>query len=298
MKLKLNASQLFYALLLLIITGSSCNKDISFGPANAPNTITISGTFSISGMGNDSLLVVYQCNNGSHQDTIAKQSLPAAILTYLDSNYAGYEFKKAYVIKNKYGAIEGYIVLIKYNDKPVALLFDPSGAFIKVLEQREKDDKNGPGWHDGGLFDDRGGHEKDTVAISSLPADILAYMAAHYPQDTLVKAYKHHDDKYVVLSINNGVFATVFDKNGVFIKRVQIITFTGNITVIAQASGLPAVSQTYLTDHFPAYVFNRGFVLKINNVTIGYVAIINANNTRYAVAFDATGKFLAAVTIW
>ena len=298
MQPKPKASQLFYALLLTIVVGSSCNKDISFAPAGGTTTIHISGTFSITGMGNDSLLVVYQCNDGSHRDSIAKQSLPADILTYLDSNYAGYIFQKAYVIKNRYGAVEGYITIINYNGKPVALLFDPAGNFVRVLEQREKEDENGPGYHDGGIFDDRGGHEKDTVALTSLPPDILAYMAAHYPQDTLVKAYKHHDDKYVVLSVNNGVFATVFDKNGVFIKRVQIITFTGNITVITKATDLLANSQAYLTAHFPAYVFNRGFVLKINNITIGYVAVINANNTRYAVAFDASGNFLMAVTIW
>ena len=298
MQPKLKASQLFYALISIVVFGASCNKDISFAPANGNTTIHISGTFSINGMGNDSLLVVYQCNNGSHRDTIAKQSLPAAILTYLDSNYAGYEFKKAYVIKNRYGAVEGYITVINYNGKPVAILFDPAGNFVRVLEQREKEDENGPGYHEGGVFGDRCGCEKDTIVFTSLPPDILAYMSTHYPNDTLVKAYKHHDDKFIVLSINNGVFATVFDKNGVFIKRVQIITFSGNITVITQVTGLLTTSQNYLTAHFPAYVFNRGFVLKINNVTIGYVAIINANNTRYAVAFDASGNFLASVTIW
>ena len=154
--------------------------------------------------------------------------MPASASDYLSSNYSGYTFGKAFSIVDNSGTITGYVIVIYYNDNPVALEFDASGTFVKVLEQREKDDLDGKGWHRGGRFEKRGGFGIDTLAISSLPSSISSYLSTNYPGDTLVKAFVNRDTSYLVLSRNNGLFATVFDAAGNFVKRVQLPSREGN----------------------------------------------------------------------
>ena len=78
------------------------------------------------------------------------------------------------------------------------------------------------GFHHGGHFDDRDGQKRDTIILSALPSSITAYMAANYPQDTLVRAFKNRDNSFIIISTNNGVFSTVFSTTGTFIKRAEL----------------------------------------------------------------------------
>jgi hypothetical protein len=200
------------------------------------------------------------------------------------------------VVKDTLGNVKAYIAIIRFNNKPVALEFKADGTFKKVLEQREKKDLNGNGWHLGGLFEDRNGKCKDTVALNDLPQSIRAYMTSNYPGDTLLKAFKIKDGAYLIVSKNNGAFATLFNKNGGFEKRVVLPAKDGELVNIAQ-SALPAEILNFLSATFPNYVFNKADVAKSNGTVLGYLVLINANNTRYAIAFDATGKFLVKKVI-
>jgi hypothetical protein len=239
-----------------------------------------------------------RCDPGSTRTQITAADLPSTITSYLTTNYSGYTFNKAFVIKNSAGVTTNYVAVIFYHDKPVGILFDSNGNFVKVLEQRERGDLNGPGWHEGGRFCDRNGHQRDTVALSALPSGILSYMSANYPQDTLLKAFKNnHDSSYVLLSKNNGLFATVFDINGNFLRRINLPAPEGNCVSIEQ-SALPANVLSYLNTTYPNYAFERAFAAYRSNVLQGYIVVINANNTRYAVKFDASGNFVAVRTIW
>lgn len=172
----------------------------------------------------------------------------------------------------------------------------PPGAFVKVLEQREGHDLNGYGWHHGGAFDDRDGMRRDTVALSSLPSAITAYFGSNYAQDTLVRAYKNRDSSIVVLSTNNGAFATVFDANGAFIKRVELPAHVGHPNSV-ELSALPSATQTYLAATYPNYVFKHAFEIMQDGTLQGYAVFIDANATKYAIAFDASGNFIKAVTV-
>jgi len=63
------------------------------------------------------------------------------------------------------------------------------------------------------------------------------------------------------------------------------------------ASALPAVSTSYLITTFPNYVFKKAFEIKTNGVVKGYLVLIDANLTKYAIHFDASGAFVKASTI-
>ncbi|MBW4890646.1 PepSY-like domain-containing protein [Mucilaginibacter sp. HMF5004] len=261
-------------------------------------TTALNGTITTTPITTTGIFIIKCYKNGDKKDSVTFASLPTAIGTYLTANYAGYTFQKAFKISTAAGAIDSYAVVINFNGKPVGLKFDASGNFVLVFEQREGHDLNDDkGWHKGGCFGNRDGEHHDTLAVTALPATIKTYFATNYPTDTLLHAAVNFDATYVVISTNKGLFATAFTSGGTFITRVQLFPHPEKHTTIAQ-SALPATVSTYLTGTYPAYVFNKAFVEKSSTGTVqGYVVLITANNTRIAVAFDATGTFVKNVVL-
>jgi hypothetical protein len=86
----------------------------------------------------DSVYLVQSCGHGGRRDSVSQSALPAAINSYIEANYSGATFHKAFAVKNSSSTITGYVVVVYYNDKPVGLLFDSAGTFVRVLEQRRK----------------------------------------------------------------------------------------------------------------------------------------------------------------
>jgi hypothetical protein len=280
----------------------SCSKDLSSSSSASSATTTSSTSATIAvvvdSTSGDSVYILQPCANGYFRDSITSSALPAAITSFLDSTYSGFSYLKEFVIKDSAGTVGGYVVIISYNGKPVALLFNASGTLERVLEQREGGDLNGHGWHEGGRFGHRDGLHGDTVALSALPAAIATYFTDNYPQDTLLKAFKNYDSSYLVISTDSGfVYATLFKSDGTFIKRITIRAPEGNISGVDQ-SALPSNILSYLTAAYPDYVFEKAYSLTVNSTVEGYLVIIDANNTKYAVEFDGSGNFLSSRTIW
>lgn len=290
------------AITCLLFLAVACTKDSSFNKkdASAPGNITAEATIAVAttATGTDSVYVMQKCSDGQYREPVAQSALPGGINTYLDSNYAGYTFNKAFAIKDSSGTTVDYVVVIFYNDKPVALLFTNTGSFVKVLEQREHgDEDNSQGWHEGGRFDNRDGKHRDTIAISSLPTAIITYMTTNYPNDTLLKAAQWKDRDYIIISANNGLYATVFSNSGAFVSRKPLPQSHGKPQPVAQTA-LPATALTYLSATYPDYVFEKAFSVSTNGVVKGYVVLIDANLTKYVVAFDASGNFVGAIPVW
>lgn len=285
---------------------TSCNKDSSAtsGTDTASGTssssvITVAVTDTSGNKVTDSIYMIHNCGMEFHRDTVSASNLPAAVTTYLTTNYAGYTFVEAFsVVNNRTAAIKGYVAIIVFNNKPVGLLFDASGNFIGVLEQRERGDLTGIGWHVGGRFRDRDISLRDTVSLSALPAAITGYFSTNYAQDTLLKAFKDvRDGYYLVISSNNGLYANLFNASGNFVSRIQIpVTHHGRWQP-AEQSALPASITTYLTTTYPGYVFKKAFTYSVGGSIQEYVVVIDASGTRYAVLFDASGNFVKARTL-
>ncbi|MES2881915.1 MAG: hypothetical protein V4676_07200, partial [Bacteroidota bacterium] len=104
------------------------------------------------------------------------------------------------------------------------------------------------------------------------------------------------DSILVVLSKNNGVFATVFSAANTFVKREQLSSKRANHQAIELAQ-LPAIAANYLSQTYPNYVFEKAFSFTQNGAVQGYVVVIVANNIRYAIEFDVTGNFVRVKTI-
>lgn len=290
---------LFCYVAFSIVMLTSCSKEKSLNATGAtPASISAASAIAVgvNAADNDSIYVVGSCDRDNHLDSISASALPAAITNYLDSNYAGFTAQKAFVQKDSSGNVTGYVLIINFNGKPVGLKFDASGNFVKVLEQREGHDLEGKGWHEGGCFGDRDGEHKDTIALSSLPGSITSYLTTNYPGDTLVKAFRSFDSTYLIFSRDNGLFVTAFSSDGSFIGRVSIEPHQQHFASVAE-SDLPSAITTYLTTSYPGYVFEQAFSYSDDGSVQGYVVGINANNTKYAVLFDASGTFIKVIVI-
>ena len=291
---------------MLILLIAACNKELSGtgSSASSPVTSSTSATIAVAvdSASKDSVYFLQQCNSGYYRDSIAASALPDTVTSFLANNYAGYLFKTAFEIKDSAGTVGGYVVIISFNGKPVGLLFDATGNLQKVLEQREWGDINGDGWHHGGRFDDRDGKHRDTIPLSSLPSAVSSYMSSNYPSDTLIRAYRNRDSSQFIISKNDGLFATLFSSSGVFVKRVSLaphgLSFDQPVIEPVTQDSLPAVDLTYLTNTYPNYVFENALSVTVGNQLQGYNVIIDANNTKYAIWFDASGNVIATVTVW
>lgn len=288
--------------LLALVATSSCKKESSGTNADlaaeiqATATATQSVAVSTNAAG-DSVYITHTCEPRDHRDSIAATALPASVSAYLTTNYAGYTLVKAFKISDASGTLKGYVTIISFNGNPVGIAFDANGNFVKVLEQREgRDLREGRGYHEGGCFQHRDGKQRDTVAVSALPASITAYMAANFPADTVMRAAKTRDSGYVLISRNAGLFATVFSASGSFVGRVQLPAPKGAIAAV-DADALPAAITTYLTNTYPGYVFNKAFSITVNGALQSYCVAIEANSTRYGLLFDASGNFVAVKPI-
>lgn len=249
------------------------------------------------GITSDAIFAMRAYPPGGKKDSVTFTSLPAAIGTYLTTNYSGYTFKKAFKVSTAAGVLDGYVVVIMFNSKPVAIRFDAAGAFVAVLQQCEGHDLGGgPGWHPGGRFDDRDGKHRDTVAISALPAAVKTYLNTAYPTDTLLHAALNMDGSYSVISANKGLYITTVSATGTLINRVQVYPHPNNRTPVAETALLPAITS-YLTTAYPGYVFDKAFAEKAGSTVLGYDVFVTVNGTRHAMEFDATGKFVKNIVI-
>jgi hypothetical protein len=279
----------------------SCNKDKSSGTDTAAvedaaaqtQSVAVAASSTTTG---DSIYVVHVCNPRDSLATLDFSTLPSTITDYLTANYSGYTAVKAYSTFNSSGTLNGYVVIIQYNGNPVGLKFDANGSFVKVLEQREGHDLQGDGWHKGGCFDNRDGKHRDTLALSSLPASITAYLANNYAQDTLLSAFVKKNGEYVVISKNNGLYATVFTSAATFVSHTALPVRDGKITAVA-ADALPGTITSYLNTTYPGYVLDKAFVFTSSGQVKGYCVIIDSNNTKYGLLFDASGNFIKVKTI-
>lgn len=294
---KLNCA---FALAALAMTGLySCKKSNETVAPKAPVVAQTTGNIAIAltAKSKDSVLIMNVCPAGPRPDTLTFDALPTPVSNYLTLNYLGYTFRKAFQVTNS-GNVDSYVVVINYNNRPIALKFNAQGTFTSVLEQREPADLSGPGYHKGGRFENRDGKCQDTLVISALPALVKTYMTANYVHDTLLHAVVTKDTSYIVFSTNSALYATTFSSKGAFVKRLTLnTTVSKHVTVAASALLTPIVS--YLNTAYPGYVIHKVFAEKTKKGTIidKYLVFIDANNTHFMLQFSQAGAFVKVVVI-
>lgn len=297
MKTTIVSTKTFYAMTAAALSTSS-QQPHPLRAEKISNTIAVPATdpqFSVNGAG-DPLFVLQPCDQGGKREPVALSDLPATVSAYLGANYSEYNFHKAFTVINPSGTVTGYTVVVYFNNKPVGLLFTGQGVFVKVLEQREKGDLSGPGYHKGGCFEHRDGKARDSISLSVLPADITGYLSSNHRNDTLVKAFRSRDSSTLIISKNTGVYANLFSASNAFIERKQLAERKGNCMEVG-GSMVPSLAADHLLQTYPNYVFKKAIAITENGAVQGFVVVLDANNTQYAVEFDTAGNFISANTI-
>ena len=310
MKNSMKTKALFVALIALATSFTACQKgnvaETDFELAASQNgAVAISPTSSVvttlnsnTTSSTDSIYAMDACRRTHKRAKVEQSALSTAITTYLNANYAGYTFVKAFsTTAIATNVLDSYVVGFIFNNKPVAIRFNALGAFVKVLELREGKDMDKPGGHGpGGCFENRDGKQRDSIVISALPQSIKQYFSANYAQDTLKSAWIGKDGGILVISKNVKYFGTAFKVDNTFIRREILPSHPGKEKEIAQ-SALPANVQSYLSTTYPNYVFKKAYEHKVGDSLKGYLVLIDANLTKYAVLFNATGAFVEVKTV-
>ncbi len=149
----------------------SASNSLSLGSAriaSISNTTATSGT----------------CVKGGNEVAITADKLPATVLAYLTSNFAGYTFVSAEQGTNK-GGVTYYEVKFTVAGKTRELHFDMNGVVVT----------GGKGGNGGG---NGNGNTEVVITKDQLPAAALTYLTTNYAGYTFVQAEKVTDSKGVV----------------------------------------------------------------------------------------------------
>lgn len=154
-------------------------------------------------------------------------TLPAAVTSYVSTNYAGATV--AYAAKDDKDNI---LVAITQNGERKTLLFNADGSFNKELAMRGKGERGG------GRGKGRG-DSLTKVEVATLPAAITGYISANFAGATIQMAALDATRGYLVMIVQNDQRKTlVFNTDGSFKEELQRRS-RGNFTKIDVAT-LPA----------------------------------------------------------
>ena len=227
----MKALLVFSCVAALVVSLNACNRS-SVDPSTADASARSAGVESTSLTGPHNLTVV------------ATATLPAAIITYITTNYAGATIKEA--LKDEKG---NFVVAITVNSALKLLLFKADGTFVKVAEGKPgrspRDSANhAPGdsaHHPKHPHGDSLNHPKPpkadsanhprpgkgsdvtTVAVSSLPAAITTYINTNYAGATIDKAVQEKTSSDYLVAItttDKKRVALLFGSDGTFKKVV------------------------------------------------------------------------------
>jgi len=162
--------------------------------ASVTNTSAVSGT----------------CVKGSSETVVSASSLPAAVLTYLSTNYAGYTLVQAEQGTNLNGGATYYEVTFTYSGAIKELHFDMTGAVLAESGHGKGGDHGKGG---------SGGNTEVVITADKLPAAALTYLSTNFSGYTLVQAEQGTDSSgatyYEVKFAYNGKTKEIhFDANG------------------------------------------------------------------------------------
>jgi len=289
-----------------LVSLSSCKKDFSATPANQVTitksslvTVTTPLGVALNGFANagvDSVYVVYNGEQTLLRAEIPVSELPRTAQNYQQENYQNNTPLRAFEIEDADGNTKGFISVIRFNERPVALEYGFDGVFSKVLEQREWVDLDNDGWHAGGIFDYRGG-SINNIDPNTLPDEIKNYMVNNYPDETISKALRTKEEATIVFSNNSGAIATVFNSGLSFQQHLEISSSNYQLDEVEKSS-ISAEALNNIANTFPNAAFEAASRMSENGLTMGNLVLINANNTHYAITLDRFGNVLSNKVIF
>lgn len=132
-------------------------------------------------------------DNEFGDEHIDPSELPQNILDFLDEYFPGLQIEEAELENNGNYEIE--------LEGDIELIFSADGEFLGMAEDENDDDQ---------------GEDEDDIDPADLPQVILDYIAANYPDASIIEAEIEDDGSYEI-TLNNGV-ELEFDQDGNFLS--------------------------------------------------------------------------------
>lgn len=131
--------------------------------------------------------------------TVDVASLPAAITSYINTNYAGATINKAAL-----DATRGYLVQVTLNGDRKTLLFNTDGTFAQEVTRGA-------------------GRDYTTIDVSTLPAAVTSYVSTNYAGATITKAGTSSTGQFkvVVQPTSGRPVELLFAADGTFVQVLR-----------------------------------------------------------------------------
>ncbi len=210
---------------------------------------------------------------------IAKADLPAAVITYIDSNFPGATFEHA--SKKTKGDKLGFRVELIFNKEHYSIFFDETGAFLnQVTGLQGKPGKKGPA------------PAATEIALADLPAPVQAALngmtfkrAILTKDQNGVAVYHIHVDKAgVLLSLD-------LDANGTVLKSKEVSQKGANFTKI-DLTTLPAGLTSFLNTNAAGFTVDYAVAIKKDSVIVEYHIGVTIGTAKKEFHLDANFQLL------
>jgi len=212
---------------------------------------------------------------------IDAKSLPAAITTYLETNYKGYEFVHAG--QKTTGTPTGYRVEILVNKEHISLVFDDKGAFVSKMVGNPGFDKGTGG---------KGGPSPavTVLALGDLPAPVQAAIKAYTFKRAMAILAPDKSTIYHIHAEKDGLTWDLdIDATGKILSAKEMKPMP-TITE-ADITTLPAAIKTYLDANAPAgWTLKKAISISSDNVIIHYHVLVNSGTKVLTYMFDKDFK--------
>ena len=214
---------------------------------------------------------------------IDAKSLPAAISSYLETNYKGYEFVHA--SQKTTGTPTGYRVEILVNKEHISLVFDDKGAFVSKMVgnpgfEKGKGGKGGPA------------PAVTVLALADLPAPVQAAIKAYTFKRAMAIVAPDKSTIYHIHAEKDGLIWDLdIDANGKILSAKEMKPMP-TITE-ADITTLPAAIKTYLDANAPAgWTLKKAMSISSDNVIIHYHVLVNSGTKVLTYMFDKDFKVI------
>jgi uncharacterized membrane protein YkoI len=210
---------------------------------------------------------------------IAKTDLPAAVLSYLDTNFPGATFEHA--SKKTKGDKLGFRVELIFNNEHYSIFFDQTGAFLnQVTGLQGKPGKKGPA------------PAATEIALADLPAPVQAaingmtFKRAILTKDQNgVAVYHIHVDKAGV------PFDLDIDANGKVLKSKEMNQKGPNFVKI-ELKTLPAGLTAFLNSNAAGFTIDYAVAISKDSIIVEYHVGVTIGTTKKEFHLDANFRLL------
>lgn len=213
---------------------------------------------------------------------INQTDLPNTIADYLEANFKGFAFGRAF--KKTIGTL-GYRVDIQFNSERYSLFFDEAGALVSQIKGMAG--KQGPGgMGQGGGKGERPAPAATQVALADLPTAVQTALNGYTFKSAIVMVDKNNVTRYHVHAEKDGiVYDLDYDSTGKILESHQE-NGKGAVVTKTELTVLPNEIKSYLNTNAAGWVLKNAVQIKKDSVAIHFHVVVTVNTNTLTYMFD------------